>query len=266
MIIVTVVLGALLVIGMSRAGGRPEFDAVGDDSSNYFNGVIAAAVVREAVDGFGNKINNFSNFAEEYFYNTAGQQYPDWCFEGYLSALIDPWSEAVYTWQLVLQMKPQSDIALEITQCVTDGTGFSVWSSASQTGTYWLPGGARVFVPSANPSITVMAYPGPYATPGFQTPFHLDARVMPGLIPLALSDALITGISLWSQHLVISLPQTGATNGAGETLYALKSGDYLRLTVKIPYNNTSYIRYCQDGIVVNYIGVIGTECSTAVGR
>lgn len=258
------VIWAIIATAIYGYAARPEFDAVGDDSVNYFNNMVTRKVVEEARDGFGNRINEFSSFSNEYFHNTAGQFYPDWCFEEYVSSLIDPWSEAVFKWQIVLQIKPQSDIDLEINHCVTDGSDYTVWSAASQTGRYCTPWGLFLSIPSANPSIAVIAFPGPYATPGFVNPFHLDAKVIPGLNLFSLADTLFPGKALWCENLLISLPATGHLNSIGETCYVLKSGDYLEITITVPYNNTAYMRYGQDNVLLKYIGVNGTEFSTAL--
>jgi hypothetical protein len=258
---------ALMAVCLSGAPARaaqPEFDTVGGDDGNVFNDRVAEEVVARALDGFGNEINLFSDFPEEFFLNAAGQLYPDWCFEGHLSALVDPWSEALFAWRIVLQMKPQSDIDVEIVNCVTNGTEPSVWTAASQTGRYRSPWGGTIFIPSANPNITVAAHPGPFATPGFVNPFQLEARQLPTLASLPLYEAFFTGKALWEASLIVSLPVTGQVNALGQPCYSLKAGDAIEITVKVPYNNTAYIRFGRDNVLLKYIGVMGTEYSTAV--
>jgi hypothetical protein len=255
---------AVCLGGSPVRAAQPEFDTAGGDEDNRFHNRVTEEIVEKALDGFGYKINLFSDFPEEFFHNTAGQLYPDWCFGGYLSALVDPWSEAGFTWRITLQMKPQSDINVGIVHCVTRGTEPSVWTAASQTGRYRTPWGTSVFIPSANPNITVTAYPGPFATPGFVTPFHLDARQMPSLACHPLSEALFTGKALWKSAFSVSLPVTGQVNALGQACFNLKSGDAIEVTVKVPYNNTAYIRFGQDNVLLKYIGVTGTEYSTAV--
>ncbi len=257
-----IIFFALLSAQCVIAGSRPEFDGVGDDSSNYFNNFISEMVIDEAVDGFGNKINEYSNFGQEYFTNTAGALYPDPCFPGYLSSLVDAWSAATYEWQIVLQMRPQSDIDLDITNCVINFIDNNIWTGAAQTGRFRAPWGQIFFLPYANPSVTVRAYPGPYATPGFKDPFYLDARV--GFKTFPLDRALFTGKALWNANIVMALPETGQLNSMGENCFNLKMGDLIKVTIGVPNNNSVNIRYGKDSVLVRYIGVIGTEYSTAV--
>ena len=195
----------------------------------------------------------------EKFSQTAGQLFPDPCFGdfGLLSALAGVWSEATYEWWIVLQMKPESDLNLNIYDCVLKVGQFSPWGGAEQTGRY-RSGSQSVFVLSANPSIKVKAYPGEYATPGFTAPFVLDSRVSPSLDGVALADVLYTSKALWSENLVLEMPETGKMNRSGQTMYNLKQGDLIYVKVTIPYNNTCDIRYGADSVIVKYIGICGT--------
>lgn len=268
-----VLLLATFIATPALAGNRPEFDAVGDDSANFFNDFIKAAVVANALDRAGNQINLFSNFGvrvidgktypAESFKNTAGTNYPDPCFPGYFSAMVDQYNAANYEWLIVLQMKPESDIDLNIVDCVLKHNTFDIWNAAEQTGRYRAPWGQFFFLPSANPSISVTVYPGPFATPGFSTPFVMDARPMPGLLnPVKLVDALYTSKALWEEGLVMVMPETGFLNTSGQSMYNLKQGDYFKITVKVPDNNTADIFYGKDNIVLKYIGIVGTEYTT----
>ena len=245
------------------AGNRPEFDAVGCDATNYFNDFIKDMVVENGRDGFDRPINHWSDFRSiwpyESFSNTAGQLFPDPCFPEYLSALTDAYNEAVYTWQIVLQMKPESDINLNIVDCVLKHNEFDIWKGAEQSGRYRAPWGQLFFVPTANPSVTVQAIPGPYATPGFYSAFVMDARTLPGLFPVPLIDALYTTKALWEEGIVMVLPETGETNVEGQSVYNLKQGDAIRVSVTIPGNNTADIRYGSDNVMLKYIGIVGTE-------
>ncbi|NVM57866.1 MAG: hypothetical protein HWN51_07090 [Desulfobacterales bacterium] len=243
---------------------RPEFDAVGCDATNYFavQDIIKQQVVANAVDSFGRQINLFSDFVSvelEFFRNTAGQLYPDPCFPEYVSALTDVWNEAVYEWQIVLQMKPESDLDLNIVDCVLKHNESDVWTAAEQSGRYRAPWGQLFFVPTANPGVTVEAIPGEFATSGFEAPFYMDALTLPGLFPVSLVNAPYTTKALWEEGIVMVLPETGATNGSGQTVYDLKEGDAIRVTVSIPGNNTTDIRYGKDNVILKYIGIVGTE-------
>lgn len=255
-----IVLVALVFFATpALAGNCPEFDAVGDDSTNYFNDAIKDMVVENVLDGFGNKINENSSFGSEYFWNSAGSLYPDPCFPEHVSALTDCWNEAVYKWQIVLQMKPESDIDLVIVDCVMKHNEFNVWTGCDQTGRYRAPWGQLFFVPSSNPSVSVVATPGPFATPGFVAPMIMDARGLPGLNTTALADALYTSKALWEEGIVMILPETGLLNSSMQPMYNLKQGDMIYVEVRIPYNNTVDIRYGEDNVRVEYIGIVGTE-------
>jgi len=255
------------------AGNIPEFDAVGCDYTNVFvesNYLQFGQTVDKNVGPYG-PINFFSSFYDEYFFQTAGQLFPDPCFDGLESALTDAWNEAVYEWQIVLQMKPESDINLNIYDCVLKHNYFSPWgdyssegypefqAGAEQTGRYRAPWGQLMFVPSANPMVTVQANPGPYATPGFVSSFTMDARTLPGLGLQPMSGKLYTSKAIWDEDLVLVLPETGVSNQSGQTTYNLKQGDKIYVKIEIPpNNNTADIRYGQDSVILKYIGITGT--------
>jgi hypothetical protein len=220
----------------------------------------------------------------EFFVTSAGQLYPDPCFaflkppaddttgvtalsDGqiislhlpYLSALTTVYNQGTYRWRIVLQLKPESDININIRDCVFKENQTDLAFYADQTGYYRQPWGQLVFLPSANPSIYVYAIPGPYATAGFTTPVILDARTMPGLTPTALFNALYTTKALFEEGLVAALPFTGNTNTSGQLVYDLHQGDMIDVTVTIPFNNTVDVRYGPDNVFVKYIGIVGTD-------
>lgn len=265
---VGLVLGSALLLTTSAfAGNIPEFDAVGDDSANYFavgNSVQYGQVIANNIGPMGAlelasyfPYNPLTGYGER-FINTAGMSFPDPCFPGYVSALIDVWNEAVYEWDIVLQMKPESDINLNIYDCVLKHNEFNVWQGAEQTGRYRAPWGQLFFIPSANPTVSVVAAPGPNATPGFVAPFVLDARTLPGLVSVPLSQALYTSKALWEEGIVMVLPETGLVNTMGQPVFNLKQGDQIRCTIQVPGNNTADIRYGKDNVILKYIGIIGT--------
>jgi len=217
----------------------------------------------------------------EEFYTSAGMLFADPCFDGrrvlrpieegtgqgncewetlyYDSALTDAFNEAVYRWRIILQKKPESDINLNIVDCVLKHNEFDICEEAEQTGRYMDPGLGRFFVPSANPKITVKAYPGPFATPGFPSAgVTLDARQMPGLGLICLDDAVYTSKALWEEGLVVAMPETGTTNSCGDTMYNLKQGDAIEVTITIPPNNTVDIYYGPDNVILKYIGIMNT--------
>jgi hypothetical protein len=172
--------------------------------------------------------------------------------------MTDAWNQGVYKWRIVLQMKPESDINVNIYDCVLKHNSFDIWEGADQTGRYRAPWGELVFVPTANPTMTVKAIPGPLATPGFTSPLTLDARTLPGLTLVAMEDQLYTSKAHWEEGIVLALPKTGETNTSGQTEYNLKQGDVIEVTVEIPYNNTVDLFYGADNVLLKYIGVIGT--------
>jgi hypothetical protein len=276
----------------AMAGNQPEYDVVGCDATNFFNDFIKVAVCENGLvppftPGVSPLLNEWSDFqmndpsmafeGNEQFNTTAGQLWPDPCFNelkdgcSYDSALTDPWNEGLYEWVIVLQKKPESDLDLNIRDCVLKHNLWNVWTDVEQTGRYRAPWGQLFFVPTANPTVTVKAYPGEYATPGFDyvvdpdgivvtdDSFHLDAREMPGLALAALQDAVYTSKAIWEESLVIKLPATGGLNAVGETEYNLHQGDIIWIQVAIPGNNTVDIRYGEDNVSLKYIGIVGTE-------
>jgi hypothetical protein len=287
--IIICVLAIALMASPAFAGNDPEFDTVGCDTNNFFNDWIKYMVVCcNQIDG--KIVNDYSNWRNDYyvqnndqkvngvtvyeeFYTTAGMLFPDPCFTAevwlpdhqgpilkeYDSALTDAFNEAVYRWRIILQKKPESDINLNIVDCVLKHNEFDICEEAEQTGRYMDPKLGRFFVPSANPLITVRAYPGPYATPGFPSAgVTLDARQMPGLSLLCLDNACYTSKALWEEGLVVAMPETGTTNSCGDTMYNLKQGDAIEITVAIPPNNTVDLYYGPDNVILKYIGIMGT--------
>jgi hypothetical protein len=210
---ITMLSVAMLLALPAWGGNVPEFDAVGCDAANFFaltNAAQHQQVINNNIGPLG-PINISSDFINERFSQTAGQLFPDPCF-GIPSALTDAYNEGIYDWNIVLQMKPESDINLNIYDCVLKHNEFNIWTGAEQTGRYRADWGQLFFVPSANPSVTATASPGMYATPGFISPVILDARTLPGLNIVALDDMLYTSKALWEEGLVMVLPETGTKN------------------------------------------------------
>lgn len=270
----------LFLASAAWAGNIPEFDAVGCDAANFFARTnLPYKVVTWHNDGYYGGIEwqsvfpkgRFANYEE--FTTTAGQLFPDpcWGFDGkavsdldsmscpgLLSAMTDAWNQGIYKWRIVLQMKPESDINVNIYDCVLKHNEFDLWEGADQTGRYRAPWGELVFVPTANPIMSVRAIPGPFATPGFAAPITLDARTLPGLTLVAMDEQLYTSKAHWEEGIVLALPKTGETNTSGQTEYNLKQGDVIEVTVAIPSNNTVDLFYGADNVLLKYIGVIGT--------
>ncbi|MDY6986724.1 MAG: hypothetical protein SWQ30_01600, partial [Thermodesulfobacteriota bacterium] len=253
------------VCHVEQSGSRPEFDTVGCDATNYFaiDDKIKELVVEKNINSYGQKINLWSDFLEEYFSTSAGELYPDPCFPGYVSALTDLWNQGVYEWNIVLQMKPESDINLNIVDCVMEHDKLDIWNGADQTGRYRASWGELFFVPTGNPHVTVEAIPGPHATPGFEERFNLDARTHPGLFTVPLVNAHYTSKAFWEEGIIMALPETGTSNGQGQSVYNLKDGDNIHVTIEIPMWNTVDIHYGVDSVILKYVGIIGTEYVTA---
>lgn len=266
---------AMFLATPAWAGNIPEFDAVGCDAANFFakTNLPYFVVILNNI-GPNGPINDFSVFpTREAFATTAGQLFPDPCwgfggrdvmdlsgfwFKGLESALTDAWNQGIYTWKIVLQMKPETDINVNIYDCVLKHNEFDLWEAADQTGRYRAPWGELVFVPTANPIMTVKAFPGPFATPGFVDPLILDARTLPGLTLVAMDQQLYTSKAHWEEGLVMALPKTGETNTSGQTEFNLKQGDLIEVKVEIPPTNTVDLFYGPDNVLLKYVGVIGT--------
>jgi hypothetical protein len=280
---ITIVLFAALALSMPTwAGNIPEFDAVGLDSANVF-AVTNIAQYGQVIQlntwplPNGAMINVDSDFTQanfpvgfpglgafglfEAFITSAGQLNVDPCFGRfgqYQSAMIDAWNEATYEWLIVLQMKPETDINLNIYDCVLKHNTFNLWGDAEQTGRYRAPWGQLFFTPNQNPIISVKAWPGEYPTPGFEAPFTMDARTLPGLDLVPLTDAFYTSKALWSEGIIMVMPETGVVNESGETMYALKQGDVMQVQVYVNPNPTD-IFYGQDNVILKYVGIVGTH-------
>ena len=250
---------------------RPEFDAVGDDSQNFFQDPLMGRIIEFSRDRFNAPINEDSNFSTiEYFYNNSGGVVPDPCYtngsDTYLSALTTSFAEATYEWEIVLQMQPANDILLTTHGCVLSSGAENILEDGRQTGVYrtpWAPN-ELVFLSDANPTITVTALPGPNAEQGFPPGgFALDARKLPGLDIVVLDEAPMPIQAFISQGLLMINPKQGASNSAGDTMYTINSGDRIRVTIHIPPNNTADIRFGQDAVLLRYLGIVGTEITAA---
>ena len=264
---IMVVLTAMLIAVPAFAGNCPEYDAVGCDSLNYFalNAYMPLGMVCEGnvgdLGGTMCRVNEHSAFPldedekwGEKFTQTAGMLSNDHCFPGYMSAMTPVWTAATYRWWIILQMQPESDINVNIYDCVLKHNLTNIWTDAQQTGRYRTYYGEPIFDPAANPTITVRAIKGPFNGP---LGFIMDARVLPGLEPVAVKDIRYTSKALFDEGLVLVMPKTGDVNKSGQTLRTLKQGDQIRVTIKIPGTNSCDVRYGEDSVILKYIGVVG---------
>jgi hypothetical protein len=285
--VLLVVVAAMFLATPAIAGNIPEFDAVGCDATNYFavaNEVPYGLVIDNNIDFYGDKVNCFSDFTggaasvdaataalvsqlfyyplwKEAFVQYAGQAQPDPCFPGYFSHVTDAGNGSQYNWWIILQMKPESDLDLNIYDCVTksDATLIygdkAIWVAAQQTGRIQTTWGDRFFVRYANPRVTVVAYPGPYAAPGFLQPMTMSARKQPSLYTTRLSNALYTSKALFDESIVIVMPDDGCLLDCGDEAWELRGGDQIRVTIDVPGTNTADIYYGKDNVILKYIGV-----------
>ena len=252
------------------AGEQPEFDAVGCDAGNYFNDYVKQLVIQNNINWDGRPINLFSDFIDwnpdmgwiEYFDQHASQVKADPCFPGYLSHFITAWNGGWFEWQIMLQKKPDTDLDINIRDCVLKMNSFTPFGDepfegASQTGRYIMPWGQSFWLLDSNPRITVKAYPGEYGniTPGA----ILDCRTTPGLFLYPLDQKLYTSKALWEESIVVVMPEDGVPSLSGCVLRRLEAGDMIRIRVDVPTTNTVDLYYGEDNVVVKYVGIHGSE-------
>lgn len=250
------------------AGNIPEFDTVGDDSANFFNDFIKDSVVAN------NPINDDSDFTDvwlphespldgdppaEYFWTSAAAARPDPCFPGYFSSKAGPWFMNVYKWRIVLQMAPETDLDLNIRDCVLKENQTNIWFYAQQTGRYRKTNGKLVFNKKANPRIEVKAIAGFKNIVPVGTEFWMDARLMPTLRLKCLVDELYTSKALWEESLVLAMPEPGGFNQCGQPVFPLREGDAIYTEVRVPFNNPVDIWYGSDNVSIKYVGIVGLE-------
>ncbi len=248
-------------------GNIPEYDAVGQDDMNYFaQNIIYYQLITQRKPN----LEANSNFVEGYysannserFTTNAGQLQTSPCYpdEPIGVALTDAWNQGTYEWWIVLQEKPETDLNINIMDCVLKHNEFDLAYSAEQTGRYRADWGQLFFLPASNPQITVEANPGLYATAGFIAPMILDGRTMPGLTTVPLNGILYTSKAHFPEGIVVALPETGNLNGSGQMEYNLKQGDIIHVKVNIPPNtNTADVWYGPASVLIKYVGVIGTD-------
>jgi hypothetical protein len=257
----------------AMAGDRPEFDCVGDDSANFFNDFIKEMVV---ANNPWNDLSNFLNIPapdpdcdecdppEPYeFFTNPTQITDDDCFPGYLSSRTGRRQVRIYEWQIVLQMDPQSDLNINIVDCVLKENSSVVFGEQSgagceQTGRYTMPSGRPVFNILANPRMTAEAIPGEFAVAGFEDPFYLVNRTLGGLNLLEFRALLYTSKCIWEEGLVARMPEWRRLNLSGQWEYPLSAGDKIKIEVQTSPFSPVDIRYGADNVCVKYIGVNGS--------
>lgn len=270
----TVLFSAFVLIStVAWAGNTPEYDAVGYDYLNFFSqGTVYYQAVNNGPNMYLEEDSNFpwrfngSYFWGEDFNTNAGQLKPNPCY-GIPSALTDVWNEGTYEWWIVLQMKPEADINLNIYDCVLKHNETDIFRFADQTGRYRMPWGELMFNAAWNPLVSASVVPGPFATSAFAEWYAstgeeliLDARTLPGLVSIPLNGVSYTSKAHWPEGVVMAAPKSGATNGSGQVEYNLKQGDMIHVTVEIPPDtNTVDVWYGPESVILKYIGIINTE-------
>ena len=254
------VLAVFISAPAFAVGMLPESDCVGNDTENIFHGPVDHMVMdHNAI------INNDSDFTTlmdcsggtygEFFEGTGGYASPDTCFDGYDSILTDARNGSTYTWQIVLQMKPKTDLDLLIRDCVLEFAGSSIWGDASQTGFTRTRSGKLKRTRGANPSISVVALPGPLAHVGFPAAgMIMDAKKHPTLKRIALDGQLYTSKGLWTEAIVMDFPDYDKTNTSGQALVPLKQADMINVTITVPSANKTDVRYGADNVEIQYVG------------
>jgi hypothetical protein len=247
----------------AMAGDRPEYDGVGIDSDNYFNGPVKAIV------DLANPWNLNSAFGMESFNPPSQLVIDDVCFPGYEQAFTRRGLAKSYVYRIVLQMDPQTDLDINIRDCVVKYNSFTAFGDesgegAAQTGRtedFW---GFPLWQAFRNPQVTAIAYPGPFATNGFTRPFYLTNRTQGGLIDIPLVNLLYSSKGLWEEGLLVRMPMDMVQApppppGGSPVEYTLTAGDMIEIRIDIPNTNPTDIRYGKDNVVIKYVAITGTQ-------
>jgi hypothetical protein len=248
------------------ARSRPEFDAVGDDSDLFFKDRQIERIISTGVNAENRRINEYSDFPAESFLASPPGMAVDPCYASsgatYMSVYSPARLEATFEWEFTLQMKPSSDLVLNLNTCALKAGELDMWTYASQTGTFrtpWAPQNV-IFNPSANPSISVKALPGPMAAIGFPDEgFFMDTRKQPDLDLAPLYDKPVTLLAFVQQGIVVVLPRQGNSNSLGQTLYELNPGDRIRVVIGVPRNNSTALYFGSQNVYIRYNGTIGSD-------
>ena len=211
------------------------------------------------------------NFLPFYIDNRmTAEQNDSFFFHGqYESVYVPRGAQQKFTYRITLQMTPESDIDLNIYDCVLKSQGRSPWYSpvwaiydaaADQTGRWRLPDGALVFNPMRNPQVTVNAYPGFNSAPGFSGEIPMSVRVQPGLAVVPANQLFYTSKGIWDENLVLKLPVQGEiVSGDTEimTAYALQAGDVIEVIIDVNALTVD-LYYGEDNVILKYIGLENT--------
>jgi hypothetical protein len=267
--IILLAVAAIFLATPALADNQPEYEAL-CDWQNIFaqDGQLTYGAVTENCRELGFPYNEASLFPGEYFEPpiTTGQAKIDFCFTDdgapYWSYRAEPQVPATWEWRFKLQMMPESDINVNIYDCVLKPQGTDIFTQAQQTGRMnFANDGSTEFVRSMNPSITVVAEPAdwdPVTMTGRFDPFVMTARRMPILTRVALDQLLYTSKAHWYEGLVLELPIEGQDNANGDTQHQLLQGDFIKVTLSVPFGHPARVAYGPDNVLLKYIGVVGT--------
>jgi hypothetical protein len=257
------------------AGEQPEYDNVGCDADAYFNDIVKGIVcfgneIPVAIEGT-IKLNRLSDFTDdpdpkdtniptrEYFegpglLGMAG----DPCFEydtkSYEAIKVGAGNGGTFKWKIVLQKKPETDLNINIRDCVVKMNSSTMFGEdpfvgAFQTGWMLYPWGELAFQVNRNPQVTADALPGPFNS---FTAFNLNARTLPLLNVAPIFQTWYTSKGPWEEGLVVVKPVTG---DPGQT--TLLQGDMILVTITLPSTNTADVYYGPDSVTIKYVGIHG---------
>jgi hypothetical protein len=257
--IIILAVAAIFLATPAFADNIPEFETAGCDSTNIFavDGELTYGAVIQNNVAEGLEINRYSQFpsVEGFRPPFSTQARTDFCFPDYLSHRLEPNVAGTFVWTFVLQMIPESDINVNIYDCVLKPQGTDIFSEAQQTGRVNLPDGSTRFMPSTNPRMSVTAY----AADNRFRPFAMNARLMPTLRPFTMDNVLYTSKAHWEEGIVLELPLEGDMNTMGDGQYILLAGDWIEVRVDVGGAHPARLMYGPDNVLLKYIGIVGSE-------
>jgi len=205
--------------------------------------------------------------------------YPD-SFFGEPNSRVTAFNTGIFQWYIRLPKKPNGEINIAIQCGILKPNAFALYQfdavelCAAETGERVGPNCSRLevgpgenpIIAAALPTLTVIAYPGPYATGaapavdanGQFLPFNLTAFRNPGPydpvtnpmvngIPLQVlngsTDARILLKACFDKTVVAKLPVTGQVNALGQVENDLEAGDIIYVKLTVPRTSTTDI-YC----------------------
>lgn len=265
------------------AGERPEFDAVGCDSDLFFATVSTDLVLannpwNNCVDSDFTElpacINDPVEPCEPYeFWDGPGGLRDDICFPGYQSRLVPTGFSGgkKYEYKIVLQMMPDTDLDINIIDCVVKKNtkvvfGAESGQGAHQTGRFFYEGFIPAFEATLNPRIKAKAIAGPNSA-GYWDWFYLTARKHPGLYKMPLDGyyTFFTSKGIWDESIVVRLPTPYKRVPYHPGMYesVLQQGDMVKIELLMPQATPVDIRYGQYSVFLKYVGIDGTEWTTS---